>query len=70
MDKLGNDLKAWLNSLKKLPADTIDIVAIDHYPETWSYMLRGSRDWSPPNAIMRIADQYNKKPAIMETSYP
>ncbi len=63
-----NILKSWLDTLKNLPADTIGIVAIDHYPGTWT----GTHwdDWSPLDSLIQIAQKYNKTPAIMETGYP
>ncbi len=63
-------LKGWLDTLKNLPADTIDIIAIDHYPGTWYTSLLRYSDWSPLDSLIDIANQYGKTPAIMETGYP
>ncbi len=54
------NLESWLDTLKTLPSDTIEIVAIDHYPGTWE----GKRfdDWSQLDKLIEIAN--------METGYP
>ena len=58
-------LRGWLDSLQATP---ISIIAIDHYPGTWT--ASGYDVWAPLNSLINIAQQYNKKPAIMETGYP
>jgi len=57
-------LKSWLGSA----GGFIDIVAIDHYPGTWT--ATGPTDWSPLDKLISIANSYGKTPAIMETGYP
>ena len=62
------DLKSWLETLKNLPADTIGIIAIDHYPGTWG---EGPFDnWEALDKLINIASKYDKKSSIMETGYP
>jgi len=48
--------------------DSIDIVAIDHYPGTWCC---GSnyRDWAALDTLLGIARDYGKEMAIMETGF-
>ncbi len=58
-------LRGWLNSLQATP---ISIIAIDHYPGTWT--TTGYDDWAPLDTLINIAQQYNKIPAIMETGSP
>jgi len=62
-------LKSWLGSA----GGFIDIVAIDHYPGTWSGdPLTSSSwgDWTPLDKLISIANSYGKTPVIMETGYP
>ena len=54
-------LKSWLDS----SGNVIDIIAIDHYPGTWTWY-----DWLPLDSLIQIAQEYNKIPAIMETGFP
>jgi len=69
LEKWDINLKNWLETLKNLPADTIGIVAIDHYPGTWDFNAPFS-DWSKLDELINIADKYDKRSAIMETGYP
>jgi len=48
--------------------DSIDIVAIDHYPGTWCC---GSnyRDWAALDTLLGIARDYGKEMAVMETGF-
>src|SRR4030067_110713 len=48
--------------------DSIDIVAIDHYPGTWCC---GSnyRDWAALATLLGIARDYGKEMAVMETGF-
>ena len=48
--------------------DSIDIVAIDHYPGTWCC---GSnyRDWAVLDTLGQIARDYGKEMAVMETGF-
>ncbi len=54
-------LRSWLDS----SGSVIDIIAIDHYPGTWTWY-----DWSPLDSLIQMAQQYEKTPAIMETGFP
>jgi len=56
-------LKYWLNTA----GSCIDIVAIDHYPGTWSY--QSYDHWNELDTLFSIADQYGKQAAVMETGY-
>jgi len=59
-----NTLRSWLDSAGSF----IDIVAIDHYPGTWT--STGWDYWTPLDKLISITQSYNKVPAIMETGYP
>ncbi len=61
----SNYLESWLNSAA---GSWINIIAIDHYPGTWT--MTSYSDWSPLVSLIKIAQQYHKIPAIMETGYP
>ena len=58
-------LRLWLNSA----GHVIDIVAIDHYPGTWTPQESWSH-WEELDELIKIAKDYGKVPAIMETGYP
>ncbi len=65
------DITGWENTLRDwltLSSEEIDIIAIDHYPGTWT--LTYFNDWSPLDSLIQMAQEYNKMPAIMETGYP
>ena len=64
------DIIGWTNTLEswiKASGKYFDIIAIDHYPGTWS--PTSFSDWSPLTQLINIADKYGKIPAIMETGY-
>lgn len=57
-------LEEWSSGIAK---DYIDILAIDHYPGTWTWT--DFADWGPLDSLIGICNKYNKKGAIMETGY-
>jgi len=66
----GNDWNTWLRDILNdyWGDDSIDIVAIDHYPGTWCC---GSnyRDWGVLDTLKDIARDYGKEIAVMETGF-
>ena len=48
--------------------DSIDIVAIDHYPGTWCCGFN-YRDWGALDTLLQIARDFGKEAAIMETGF-
>ena len=58
-------MRYWLDNGAK---DSIDILAIDHYPGTWTGFT-DCRDWAALDDLISICNEYNKKGAIMETGF-
>ena len=58
-------MKNWLDNGA---GDSIDILAIDHYPDTWT-VFTDARDWGALDSLFELCDQYHKKGAIMETGF-
>ncbi len=68
---LGNDWNTYFRDILQDPwgDDSIDIVAIDHYPGTWCC---GSnyRDWGRfMDTLRQIAIDFGKEIAVMETGF-
>ncbi len=57
------DLDHWLGEA----GGSIDIIAIDHYPGTWTFT--NAEDWAPLDSLFRQMSLYGKKGAIAETGY-
>lgn len=66
----GNNWNQWFRDILNdyWGDDSIDVVAIDHYPGTWCC---GSnyRDWAALDTLLGIARDYGKELAIMETGF-
>jgi hypothetical protein len=70
-DLLGsNDWNRWFRDILNDPwgRDSIDIVAIDHYPGTWC-CGRNYRDWGALDTLANIARDYRKDMGVMETGF-
>lgn len=63
------DLENWHYRIPIIvdAGDYIDIIAIDHYPNTWT--VTGANDWGPLDSLINICNNYGKKGAIMETGF-
>ncbi len=60
----------WRSQLRDLlnkAGECADIIAIDHYPGTWSD--ENYDHWSELDALFEIADEYGEQAAVMETGY-
>ncbi len=56
-------LEYWLDRV----GNCIDVIAIDHYPGTWSD--QPYNHWNELDTLFNIADQHGKQAAVMETGF-
>ena len=66
----GNDWSTWLRDIlgDSWGGDSIDVVAVDHYPGTWCC---GSnyREWGVLEVLSDVAHDFGKEMAVMETGF-
>ena len=69
-DDPTSDWNAWFRDVLNdgWGRDSIDIVAIDHYPGSWCCGVNYN-DWGALNTLLGIARDYDKEMAIMETGF-
>jgi len=61
------DWIGWADEMNKWANSEVDILAIDHYPGTWTSSWYD--DWGPLDSLFAIANAHGKKCAIMETGF-
>ncbi len=66
----ANCESTWKNQVRDLlnkAGECIDIIAIDHYPGTWSD--ENYDHWSELDALFEIANEYGKQAVVMEMGF-